>query len=235
MYFCTDAQQLPAAEKCTASVKFSRGRFAVVNVADTHGKLGKIRTGVALDELGTANCYVVSKPGCYKFRMVKGNDESQTLSGVTSVAVLWETVNTTTAPAVGSVVDNVVFNGQYIVSLLAGMPSAMAMQQEPLIDFTHRYADVHLTFRLSKLKSMNRLMPAGLRREIGEEYYPEIRKQLATKDSMQFKKGEASVERFPDGKIKLSLKFPNFIMVISEITWEEMDDFFAEYFGYKAP
>lgn len=114
MYFCTDAQQLPAAEKCTASVKFSRGRFAVVNVADTHGKLGKIRTGVALDELGTANCYVVSKPGCYKFRMVKGNDESQTLSGVTSVAVLWETVNTTTAPAVGSVVDNVVFNGQYI-------------------------------------------------------------------------------------------------------------------------
>lgn len=114
------------------------------------------------------------------------------------------------------------------------MPSAMAMQQEPLIDFTHRYADVHLTFRLSKLKSMNRLMPAGLRREIGEEYYPEIRKQLATKDSMQFKKGEASVERFPDGKIKLSLKFPNFIMVISEITWEEMDDFFAEYFGYKA-
>lgn len=114
MYFCTDAQQLPSPEKCTAAVKFSRGRFAIVNLVDTHGKLGKIRTGESLDEMGTANCYVVSKPGSYKFRMVKGNDVNQALEGVTSVAVLWETVNTSTAPAVGSVISNVVFNGKYI-------------------------------------------------------------------------------------------------------------------------
>ena len=113
------------------------------------------------------------------------------------------------------------------------MPSAWAREQEPLIDFTHRYADVHLTMKLSKLKTLNRLMPSGLRREIGDEYYPEIRRQLKTKDSMHFKEGDASVVRYPNGQVKLSLKFPNFIMVIREITWEELDDFFTEYFGYK--
>ena len=76
-------------------------------------------------------------------------------------------------------------------------------------------------------------MPASLRREIGSDYYPEIRRQLATNDSMRYKDGEASIVRYPDGKIKLALKFPNFIMVIREITWEQMDDFFVEYFNYK--
>lgn len=119
------------------------------------------------------------------------------------------------------------------MALLAGMPSAWGREQEPLIDFTHRYADVHLTMKLSKLKTLNRLMPSGLRREIGDEYYPEIRRQLKTKDSMHFKEGDASVVRYPNGQIQLSLKFPNFIMVIRDITWEELDVFFAEYFGYK--
>ena len=118
--------------------------------------------------------------------------------------------------------------------MLAGMPSAAAKGQEPMIDFTHRYADVHLTMKLSKLKTLNRLMPSDLRREIGDEYYPEIRRQLKTKDSMHFKEGDASIVRYPNGQIKLSLKFPNFIMVIREVTWEELDVFFAEYFGYRA-
>ena len=118
-----------------------------------------------------------------------------------------------------------------ILSLL--IPAKPA-RQEPIIDFTHRYSNLHLTMKLSKLKTLNKLMPSDLRREIGDEYYPEIRRQLATKDSMHFKKGDARVERFSDGKIKLSLSFPNFVMIIKEVTWEELDVFFAEYFGYKA-
>ena len=102
--------------------------------------------------------------------------------------------------------------------------------QEPIIEFNHRYADIHLTMKLSKLKTLNKLLPANLRREVGDEYYPEIRRQLATKDSMSFKEGEASIERFPAGKIKLTLSFPNFVMVIREATWEQIDEVFAEYF-----
>lgn len=102
--------------------------------------------------------------------------------------------------------------------------------QEPVIEFNHRYADIHLTMKLSKLKTLNKLLPASLRREVGDEYYPEIRRQLTTGDSMAFKEGEASIERFPGGKIKLTLTFPNFIMVIREATWEQIDEVFAEYF-----
>ena len=102
--------------------------------------------------------------------------------------------------------------------------------QEPVIEFNHRYADIHLTMKLSKLKTLNKFLPSSLRREVGDEYYPEIRRRLKTEDNMAFKEGEASIERFPDGKIKLTLSFPNFVMVIREATWEQIDEVFAEYF-----
>ena len=85
-------------------------------------------------------------------------------------------------------------------------------------------------YQLSKLKTMNWMLPKDLRREIGDDYYPQIRRQLATKDKMQYKEGEAEVQRFPDGKVKLTLTFPNFIMIISNVTWEQLDVVFAEYF-----
>lgn len=101
---------------------------------------------------------------------------------------------------------------------------------EPVIDFTHRYADIHLSMKLSRLKTLNKFLPNTLRREIGDEYYPEIRRRLTTGDSMSFKEGKASIERFSDDKIKLTLVFPNFIMVIREATWEQIDEVFEEYF-----
>lgn len=114
MYFCPDEQQLPSAESCSASLEFEAGRFARINEIDKSGKISKIRSGKPLDINGTANCYVVSEPGCYKFPMVKGNDSTQELVGVTRVEVLWETDNTTTAPAKGSIINNEAFNGKYI-------------------------------------------------------------------------------------------------------------------------
>lgn len=118
------------------------------------------------------------------------------------------------------------------VSLLASLPVAGAQRRkdEPRIEFQHRYSDMHLDMRLSKLKTMNWMLPNSLRREIGDEYYPEIRRQLATRDKMKYKEGEAEVECFPGGKLKLKLIFPNFIMTISNVTWEQLDVVFAEYF-----
>ena len=101
---------------------------------------------------------------------------------------------------------------------------------EPIIDFNHRYADIHLSMKLSKLKTLNKFLPASLRREVGGEYYPEIRRRLTTQDSMTFKEGQARIERFPGGKVKLTLVFPNFVMVIREATWEQIDEVFKEYF-----
>jgi len=101
---------------------------------------------------------------------------------------------------------------------------------EPVIDFKHRYADVNLTMKLTRLKTLNKFLPNSLRREIGDEYYPEIRRALTAGDSMSFKEGKASIERFEDGKIKLTMTFPNFYLTIREATWEQIDEVFAEYF-----
>ena len=108
--------------------------------------------------------------------------------------------------------------------------SADGKKQEPVVDFYHKYAKRSVTLKLSKLKTYNWMLPMSLRREIGDEYYPEIRRQLKTKDSMRFKEGAASVERLQDGQVRLTLDFPNFRMVIREVTWEQLDVIFSEYF-----
>jgi hypothetical protein len=124
---------------------------------------------------------------------------------------------------------------RFITILLAffTVVTAQAATAEPVIDFHHKFAKVNLTMKLSKVKTLNKFMPNSLRREIGDEYYPAIRRQLLTKSSMTFKEGAASVVRYPEGKIRLTLDFPNFRMTIRETTWEELDAFFTDYFYYK--
>ena len=68
---------------------------------------------VDLSANGTANCYIVSKAGEYKIRAVKGNS-TESVGGVASVAVLWETFGTDTAPQVGDLVTNVSYTDSYI-------------------------------------------------------------------------------------------------------------------------
>lgn len=60
----------------------------------------------------SANCYMVTEAGDYMFKAVRGNTNN-TL-GITRAAVLWESVGTTTAPAVGSIINNVSFENGFI-------------------------------------------------------------------------------------------------------------------------
>lgn len=103
---------------------------------------------------------------------------------------------------------------------------------EPMIDFSHRYAKINMTMTLTKLKTFNKFLPKSLRREVGDEYYPEIRRQLKGKEtgSVHYKEGDAEIQSYPDGKVRLTLKFPNFIMVIRNVTWDQLDVVFSEYF-----
>ncbi len=55
---------------------------------------------------GTANSYIVSQKGAYKFKAVKGNS-SESVGAVASVEVLWETFGTDVTPNVGDLVKNV--------------------------------------------------------------------------------------------------------------------------------
>ena len=63
-------------------------------------------TVIDLSEAGTANSYIVSSAGTYKFTPTKGNS-SESVGAITSAEVLWETFGTDVTPNVGDLVKNV--------------------------------------------------------------------------------------------------------------------------------
>ena len=59
-----------------------------------------------LSENGTANCYIVSEAGPYKFIPTKGNS-NEGVGSIASVEVLWETFCTDATPDAGDLIKNV--------------------------------------------------------------------------------------------------------------------------------
>ena len=66
----------------------------------------------------SANCYVVSEPGRYKFKTVKGNS-TESLGSIASAEVLWETFGTSTTPSTGDLIKTAEYNDGYIALLTA--------------------------------------------------------------------------------------------------------------------
>lgn len=62
---------------------------------------------------GTANSYIVSSAGSYKFSAVKGNS-SESVGAVASAEVLWESFGTDVNPNVGDLVKNAGYSDGYI-------------------------------------------------------------------------------------------------------------------------
>ena len=62
---------------------------------------------------GTANCYVITKPGTFKFKAVKGNSQ-ENLSAVTA-EVLWETWNNAEDVTHNSVIASTALQNGYVV------------------------------------------------------------------------------------------------------------------------
>ncbi|MBR3075297.1 MAG: hypothetical protein IKH11_06050 [Bacteroidales bacterium] len=116
MKFYGSNDQLLQTCVCTSYVSFRRGRFGMVNDVDNPEKLASIRDGEDLSLAnGPANCYIVSAPGSYKFPTVRGNDPDNEITSIDRVAVLWETNNTSSAPASGSIVGrNVTYNRSFV-------------------------------------------------------------------------------------------------------------------------
>ena len=63
---------------------------------------------------GTANSYIVSEAGNYKFETVKGVS-STSVGTVSEAEVLWESYGTTAAPSVGDLVKDVSYSDGYIL------------------------------------------------------------------------------------------------------------------------
>ena len=84
----------------------------VVNMGESVG--GEIEGEIMdLSENGTANSYIVSAAGTYKFTPAKGNS-SESVGSIASAVVLWETFGTDVTPNVGDLVKNVKYNNGVI-------------------------------------------------------------------------------------------------------------------------
>lgn len=74
--------------------------------ADTHQSAIPTEGAVNLSAAETANCYMVTEPGIYSFKAMKGNS-AESLASIGSVEVLWETWGTTESVVPNSVVAQV--------------------------------------------------------------------------------------------------------------------------------
>lgn len=81
------------------------GTVQQFNTADIEGE--------NLSSDATANCYVVSKSGWYKFKTVQGNS-TVSVGNVSSSEVLWESFGTDIVPNVGDLIQVVICNEEYI-------------------------------------------------------------------------------------------------------------------------
>ena len=68
-----------------------------------------------IDKDGNANCYIVDKPGAFKFKAVYGNNPSKFLEDVADAVVLWETWNNDEDVTPGSVIPSVSYAEDYII------------------------------------------------------------------------------------------------------------------------
>lgn len=66
-----------------------------------------------LSTSGTANCYLISEAGNYKFKAVQGNTDG-TVGNVKSVEVLWESFGTDVTPNVGDLIASVSYKDGYV-------------------------------------------------------------------------------------------------------------------------
>lgn len=92
----------------------SRKSLKLMPVVTLGGSVdGEIEGGVVdLSENGTANSYIISAAGSYKFSTVKGNS-SESVGAVSSAEVLWESFGTDVTPNVGDLVKNIFYkNGE---------------------------------------------------------------------------------------------------------------------------
>ncbi len=71
-----------------------------------------------LSSSGSANCYIISETGLYKFKTVKGNSETS-VGDVVSASILWETFGTDTAPQMLDLIGAFCYKDGYVVFQMA--------------------------------------------------------------------------------------------------------------------
>ena len=72
-----------------------------------------VSSATDLSSVASANCYIISAEGLYKFKTVKGNSTTS-VGSVASASILWETFGTDTAPELLDLISGFCYKDGYI-------------------------------------------------------------------------------------------------------------------------
>ena len=72
-----------------------------------------VKTSIDLSANGTANCYIVTGAGDYRFKVTRGNSNTS-VGDFIHVETLWGSFGTDVAPSFGALVDNLEHDNEYI-------------------------------------------------------------------------------------------------------------------------
>ena len=72
-----------------------------------------VASATDLSSSGSANCYIVSESGLYKFKPIKGNS-NESVGSVASASILWETFGTDTTPEILDLISGLCYKDGYI-------------------------------------------------------------------------------------------------------------------------
>lgn len=115
---------------CDISKDVPRAIYGTIREADKQSSMDKIFGGkdLAVDGM-TANCYIVTEPGKYKFPARKGNS-LVIIPNADSAVTLWETYNSNDVISEGDLVTNLRVNNGYVFFTV---PSTLAKGGNALI------------------------------------------------------------------------------------------------------
>ena len=72
-----------------------------------------VASATDLSSSASANCYIISEAGLYKFKPVKGNS-NESVGNIASASILWETFGTDTAPELFDLISEFCYKDGYI-------------------------------------------------------------------------------------------------------------------------
>jgi len=97
----------------SSSVSVKRSVFGSISEIDKGVEF--INASEDLSKEGTANCYLVSKEGRYKFNATVKGCSSESIGNPVSAEVLWESFGTGISPSVGDIIDKFGFINGFVV------------------------------------------------------------------------------------------------------------------------
>lgn len=92
--------------------------FTTLQNPYSHQSSLEMSAAMDLSATSSANCYIVSSPGLYKFKTLQGNSKVS-VGDIASVMVLWETFGSDESPEQGDLISGICLDGGYVVFMTA--------------------------------------------------------------------------------------------------------------------